>query len=364
MIDKITFFNDYGAGDIHYSREFVKDIMRKVPARLYEYEVRQDLRILKDINELFLKKASTDFRIRYIDELEINFLNKMEFKYFTIKIKDLNNNILFDSYSRVSYKYTTLIELPKEILNGVIVELYDDDDFLYHKEILKFDSIYNIETWVGYKEYFKMYNCTLYSNYVMFKTIYDKLDIPLERIDYYLPSIDFNNINIDNVDDFISNDDRTKVLISNGDVQSLQSNNFNFSDIIYELSNLFCDVLFLTTHKTNIVKSNVINISDITKTSNNINEISYLSTFCDIIIGRGSGPYCFTHIKNNFFNDKLTFIAFCDEFDDGIFYYGKEDYFEESKIGKDIKCKYVHSSDYGEDSVFNTIKNNILDKII
>jgi hypothetical protein len=31
----------------------------------------------------------------------------------------------------------------------------------------------------------------------------------------------------------------------------------------------------------------------------NLNEISYFSTFCDILIGRGSGPFSFCEVKEN-----------------------------------------------------------------
>ena len=41
-----------------------------------------------------------------------------------------------------------------------------------------------------------------------------------------------------------------------------------------------------------------------------LNEISYLSLFCDTIIGRASGPYVFTQVKENLYNPNKTFLAF------------------------------------------------------
>jgi hypothetical protein len=55
----------------------------------------------------------------------------------------------------------------------------------------------------------------------------------------------------------------------------------------------------------------IINIRD-----NDLNEISYISTFCDIIIGRGSGPYCFSTIKSNLLNKNKIFIGFTNLIED------------------------------------------------
>jgi len=362
VIDKLTFFNDYGAGDIHYSREFVKDIMRKIPARLYVYEVRQNFKILKDIDNLILAKPSSDFRIRYVNNrFEINFFEKVDHKDFEIIVKNFDNEILYSNNCKLSYKYTVWIEILYFGIKNFIIEIYEKD-FLYHKEILKIDDKYNIETWVGYNDYFKIHNCTLYSNYLMFKEIYRKLGITLDKLDYYLPSINFDKIETDNIDNFLKDKKLITILISNGKVKSEQAANFDFNPIINRLSTTFNDVLFLTTHYTNISSSNIINISDITKMTNDLNEIAYLSTFCDIIVGRGSGPYCFTIVKDNLFNNKITFMAFCENPDDGIYYYGKTQYFEEAKNVRDIECKYVYSSNYDEDSIYNLISFNILEK--
>jgi hypothetical protein len=349
MIDKIYFFNDYGAGDVHYSREFVKDIMSKVPARIYEYEVKQNLMILKDIDNLFMKKISVPFRIRYVNNrIEINYFE--DDKTFNIKVKNFNNEIIYNINFLLSQNYTTWLGVT--ISEDFIIEIYEND-FLRHKELYKY-SEYNIETWVGYKDYFKKYNCTLYSNYEMFTEYFEKLNIPIEKIDYYLPSINFDKLKTENIDNFVKNDNK-KVLISNGDVLSLQANNFDFDPIVERLANSFPDVIFFMTHQPKFHKDNVISISDITNTETDLNEIGYISTFCDIVVGRSSGPYCFTHIKDNFFRD-MKFIAICDDPDTGIYYYGKKYHFQDAK---DITCKYVHSSNYDVNSIYETIKSNI-----
>jgi len=43
----------------------------------------------------------------------------------------------------------------------------------------------------------------------------------------------------------------------------------------------------------------------------NLNEFSYLSLFCDTIIGRTSGPYMHTVVAENIQDKNKTFICFC-----------------------------------------------------
>ena len=77
--------------------------------------------------------------------------------------------------------------------------------------------------------------------------------------------------------------------------------------------------------------------------NNDLNEISYLSTFCDVIIGKESGPFAFCTIKDNLMNENKTFINFCDRNDWVWFPYGN--------------CKYKWSNNYN--SMYDIIKKNI-----
>lgn len=288
MLDKLIFYNHYGNGDVHYSREFVKDIMKKVPAKKYEYYHRHNIGILKDIKNL--ESFTNIFSMNYSNQQQISFV----------------------------------------------------------------ENLIIINTWVGQQsaKYLK-YNCSMYSNYLVFIDIYKQLNIEIENIDYYISSIDFNYIETENIDNFI-NDDKIKILFSNGNVFSGQAQNFNFDIIIDRLSSYFKDVEFILTHDSNIKKNNIIKVSDVIKINGNLNEIGYLSTFCDIIIGRASGPYCFTQIKDNFFDENITFISFSNDNREGL-YYGFSDDF----IGKKPLSKMIHSSDYNYESIFNIIKNEI-----
>ena len=52
MLDKLVFYNHFGAGDIFESREFVKDYMKQFPAKEYWYAHGKHPRILADMPEL------------------------------------------------------------------------------------------------------------------------------------------------------------------------------------------------------------------------------------------------------------------------------------------------------------------------
>lgn len=277
---RLIFYNYYGNGDVHYSREFVKDIMKKIPADSYEYYHRHNPSILKDINNL----------------------------------KSLNGDVNLIS-----------------------------------------DAV-KINTWIGQNgaKYLK-YNCSLYSNYLMFQDIYKNLDIEIEStVDYYIPTIDFSNINTDFIKE-IERNDNFKVLISNGDVHSGQAANFDFDIIIDKLVNNSSDVIFFTTHNSKIKNDRVIPVSSFIFSDGDLNEISYLSTFCDIIVGRASGPFCFTHIQENYFDDSLTFVSISNDEREGKYYYGSIDDF----VGKMPNCKLVHTNNYSYESMFKTIYKEI-----
>ena len=89
--------------------------------------------------------------------------------------------------------------------------------------------------------------------------------------------------------------------------------------VVEKLSEKYPNVLFFLTMKTNINKENVAYTSDIIKLDCDMNENSYLSTKCDIIVGRPSGSYCFTMVKENFIKNK-QFITISDNIYDNWYF--------------------------------------------
>jgi hypothetical protein len=110
------------------------------------------------------------------------------------------------------------------------------------------------------------------------------------------------------------------ILICDGDVNSGQSSNFNFVPVIESLSQNK-DCLFLSTNKVYENKANIINTyPTITETLPDLLNIGLISRYCDIVIGRASGPVCYTHTKDNFSEKDKTFISFSHNESEGVFY--------------------------------------------
>jgi len=71
------------------------------------------------------------------------------------------------------------------------------------------------------------------------------------------------------------------------------------------------DMDFITTHQIQSDIENLFFTGDITKLNEfDLNEVSYLSTFCSTLIGRNSGPHVFTQVKQNCMDDKKKLLSF------------------------------------------------------
>ena len=236
----IRFFNIYHNGDVHMSREFVKDIMNKTKIESI-YHHANSSKIIEDLN----------------------------------------------------------------IVHDMSVEQFDNDQLIYMR-----NNDYHINTWFHSNFGYKYYGCSLEALYFNFKQIYDVLKIDLEEIEYYIPKIDYNMFNISQIDDYFNNHLFEKyIFISNGDVKSNQSDKLNLSEYILKISNRFKNCLFILTEKLNcehIKNDNVIFSSQIIG-SNGLDDLvenSYLSTKCDILVGRNSGPSTFAVVIENVLTDK------------------------------------------------------------
>ncbi|MAW75278.1 MAG: hypothetical protein CMG09_05060 [Candidatus Marinimicrobia bacterium] len=265
----IVFYNNYHNGDIHYSREFIKHIINCLPNKTYYYIHHNSKRILLDIESLTFK----------IPDLIIKKWKKN--KLDTYKM-DINTNLLRSK-----------------------------------------DTLF-INTWIGSNkgQYLQLYNgCTIQANYYLFKKILSELGISnMDGIAKYIPILNFNKYEVGRVDNFMSSNKQMKIFISNGDCLSNQAENFDMSPIINKLCNNYNKCLFLISNKNENLNSNLKNLvytSDIIAISDNdLPENSYISTFCDIIIGRGSGAYCFTTIQDNWNSKKI--ICFSKNKEEGL----------------------------------------------
>ena len=287
MSKNIVFYNDFHFGDLHYVRGFIKDMYEQLKDRhpnFYYYVNNDKIEIYKDLP-------------------------------FLVNIPSKNRNIQSKTH--------------------------EDDENIY------------VNTWIGhdYMRYVKD-GCSLYNYYFMFSDIYKYFGIELKNIEHYIPKVYYENLNktyLKNIDTFIEeNKDKKLVLICNGNVLSRQSQNFDFNPILTHLSSKYKNCLFIYTANLIVPRESnlIITNSIIKKEGVDLNEISYLSLKCDIIIGRESGPFCYTRVKENYLNDKKTYICFCNNKNEGLWH--KSDY-----------AKQIWSKNYVLGDIINVIEKEI-----
>jgi len=245
MLDNLCFYNHYGNGDIFESREFVREIITKFPADNYIYYIARPPRLMLDIPEI------------------------------------LTDNVNF----------------PPFLSNGNAFQRVNND--LY------------INTWIGRDSKYVLPGsaCTLEKLYEMYNDILGEINgskLDKEPIDY-LTTVNYSLFDISKINEFMeSNLNSKKVYINNGLVYSLQADNFSMNDSIVRLADKYKNILFFTSDLVYIDRDNIINANDFTQSSVNLMELSYLSTFCDMIIGKNSGPHVVTWTRENCFSNKIN----------------------------------------------------------
>ena len=165
-------------------------------------------------------------------------------------------------------------------------------------------------------------------------------DNPLE----YVPDIDWVKYETDGANDFIKSTLGKRHLICNGIVRSMQSNLGNLSTTIESIAKLFPKDHFICTEKFDTQATNIYFTKDIFNLTNDLNEISYLSTHCDTIAGKNSGPYMFTHVRDNINNRNKIFLAMSHNISDCYTYHMKN-----------LPCRYFFTSN--ESNVAHNLLN-------
>jgi hypothetical protein len=164
------------------------------------------------------------------------------------------------------------------------------------------------------------YDCGIHmpSLYGMWGHIYEKinsffgtnlvLDGPFEK---YLPSINFSAYDNRNVEDFLeSRKNRKRVLFSNGIPMAGQSFSSNMEELINLLAAHYSDIDFFVTAPIDVKHKNIFYTGDITRMESDLNEIAYLGKYCNLIVGKNSGPFIFCVNKENIMDKTKTFVSF------------------------------------------------------
>lgn len=277
---EVFFYNTFHNGDVHYSRTFVRDIMKKLgDTNNYTYLHNNNPKILKDIQNLKYDKAFISFD-------NWNLISSYPISYF--------NQIIYSSHNVF------------------------------------------INTWVGQQNWITRNGvnrnrnnqyCSIYSLFELYQDIFDYFKIEIENIDYYLPTIDFDFIEKSEIDIFLKNNNFRKILLFCNNQPLTIRIDLDFVEVVDNLSDKYEDILFVLSNKDGKIldKKNVKYFCDIINIKPDFNELAYFSTYCDVIVGKPSGPYTFTMIKENFLDEKKTFITISDNIYDGFYLNGKSE---------------------------------------
>lgn len=243
MFNALIFYNHFGAGDLFESRQFIKKMMNTIEAKSYIYSHNKHKDMFSDIKNL-------------------------------------------------EYMPTTSVTDPTKT------------------HILSNNDLY-INTWIGRnsKYVIPIIGCTVHKNFEMFNdtlALAGQERLPGRFIDY-LPTIDFSTMDNKAVNKFVRKHKSKKIiLVCNGTVYSKQAENFNLVPCIEDIANKHKDCMIVTTEQSGVQNKNVVCVNDIVVKDFNLNDIAYLATFADTIIGRKSGPAVFAHTKDVWYSNKKS----------------------------------------------------------
>ena len=247
-INKIVFYNHFGNGDVFESREFVKEWVEKLPDLEYYYAHGKNPKILRDIP-------------------------KLQFTEVTPEMQPMKTCYAIDD---TYYINTWIGRDGKYVLPGIgcVVEML----YRMHNDMLRQSGLSPLT-----------------------KPILD-----------YIPNIDYAYYNTMNISKWVTAHSERKIYISNGPVQSNQAKNFDMNGAIASVAIKHSACAFIVTQLVNFSLPNVYYLGDIVQDSEgfDLNEASYLSTFCDTIIGRNSGPHVFAQVKSNWLDRDKLILSF------------------------------------------------------
>lgn len=216
----------------------------------------------------------------------------------------------------------------------------------------------DINTWIGLDraKYLESSNigCSFENYFNLIKDLADEYEINLdiENWNDILPKVQYEKLpNIDVVKkqmDYIRPRYKKIILWSNGNALSGQSENFDMAPLIHKAAKRNPNYLHLITSLISVEYKldNILPTYAITNRHPDLLYLSYISTFCDTIIGRESGPYCFTNVVENINNENQKYICFAN-------HQAGAKWFQERKN------PFIWTNNYHPEHIWDTIKNNL-----
>lgn len=248
-------------------------------------------------------------------------ISNIDTKYY---IAHPNNGVLTFDMNMEYINIPIFWAKPQNISEDVIKKHENHVNLLVGKEHTKFidtpDCFY-INTWIGgYFSSDNEYNgeCSLRGFHRMFSNIYSEinnifnLNLNIKSADDYYPFVDYSKLDCSSIDNFIKKNKKEKILFCNGPALSGQTTyNSDMAEIIEPLAEQYSNKILIASKKFNTSIKNIKFTDDIFGLDTcDLNEISYLSKFCYLIVGRNSGPFCFTLTEKNINDKSKKFLAY------------------------------------------------------
>lgn len=282
---KVCFFNFYHNGDLFHSKPFVREVIKYLGKERVMYAHNKDHTAIKDLDIQGLRLAGISDRVK--------------------------------------------VFRPK------------DPDILF------------VNTWIG--SYFDKYvgECTLNFNMKMWADIYEDINIAFNKkmklghVENYLPYVDYSKFDLTHVNFYIDSDAQKKILFCNGPAMSGQCEyNGDMNEIIIPLAVDHPEITFITTKELEKTPPNVKYTGNIIQSDRcDLNEIAYLSKYCNLILGKNSGPFCFASTGENLNDPSKTFYAFGHQESDCF------------TMGIPKKSNYIFEKYIDTDQLFKSIRN-------
>jgi hypothetical protein len=256
---KVTFFNHFHNGDLHISREFVRKIINKVLSIdntvCFSYAHSNDPCLLSDIPNL----GYVNLKNIRLDQFE--------------NLRQVGDTVYINTwYAQQRHKYMNDHGMTLDCL----YEAFNDTC----KSLWKF-SLEDIST----------------------------------DPSSFIPTIDYSKFQINKAQQWLNNNTQKKIFISNGLAMSGQATNFLMIPIINELAKQYPQIIFILSNQENCninLLPNVIYSSNIIgKHGCDLNENSFITTFCDVIVGRASGVFSYAWTQENLLQRNVKFVCFC-----------------------------------------------------
>jgi len=264
----ICFFNHFHNGDVLSTKELVREFMHKIPAQ-YFYAHNKHPKNLIDVPNL----------------------------------KHINVPAGLPTSIKVAWDNETIY------INTWLGAYWSNENCPFGMEIDIQDMLSYGITWKAYTKAFE------YVIKVIDKLLGIKYDLQ-EKLELYAHRIDYSAFNCQRVDKFVSGiDKKDLVMVSNGYVEAGQTLiNNDMSSWLNYIAKEFPNKKLICTRKFHATSENILFTDDIIgdRSGHDMNEISYLSTFVDTIIGRNSGPFIFMHTYDNLQDKNKKFLAFGD----------------------------------------------------